>query len=477
MALDAGAASPSRAVIFAYALPALPLAMLVLPVYIYVPAYYADTLGLGFGGVGLVLLLARLWDMVTDPAIGWLSDRAGGRKRWVIAGLPLTMIAAWLLLMPPLGVGLAYLLAAAVALYLGWTMMMVPLNAWGAELASDYDTRTRIAGWREALALVGTVLAMAMPEIANRVMASTDQVGTLALPVLAVAIMLLLPLAVVFMAVLVPDVRPSPAPSARPNGLRTANALVTVWHNRPFRRLITAYFLNGVANGLPATLFLLFVEHRIGRPDAAGWLLLTYFFCGLAAVPVWMHLAKRFEKHHIWCVAMLATCAAFAAAPFLPVGQAWPFAVMSALTGLALGADLALPPAMQADVIDVDRLQTGRERAGFYMALWGMSTKMALALAVGIAFPLLALAGFAAVPSPVAEAAQGLWALTGLYAVAPILFKLAAVALMWRYPLTRLEQGRLRDALAHNRERIGQDDTTARFLANLDAHHPVPGSV
>lgn len=435
-----------RRVLLAYALPALPLAMLVLPVYVHVPAYYADGLGLGLAGVGFVLLLARLWDMVTDPAIGWLSDRFGGRKRWVVAGLPLTVIPAWLLLMPPAGAGLTYLLLVVLALYLGWTMMMVPLNAWGAELASDYDTRTRIAGWREVLALLGTVLAMALPELA-KITGLVSPTST-ALPVLAIIIIVLLPLAVLTMALLVPDVRPQhiavPLPSR--------DAIKALWHNRPFRRLISAYFLNGIANGLPATLFLLFVDHRLQRADAAGWLLLVYFFCGLAAAPLWMRWAKLYEKHQVWCVAMLLTCAAFTAAPFLPTGQAWPFAVMSALTGLALGADLVLPPAMQADVIDIDRLHTGRERAGLFMALWGMATKMALALAVGVAFPFLALAGFSQALAPEAPR-QGLWALTGLYAIAPILFKLAAVALMWRYPLTRLEQGRLRAALDHPQQR------------------------
>ncbi len=423
---------------FAYALPALPLAILVLPVYVHVPAFYATTMGMGLSGVGAVLLATRLWDMITDPVIGWACDRWGTRKGWIVAGLPITVLCAWLMLMPPSNVGLLYLLLVGLGLHLGWTIMMVPFNAWGAELASDYNTRTRIAGWREAMGLVGTVMAMALPELVRLWMPAIS-----ALTVLAISCLLLMPLSIAVMARLVPTTR-RPVQAAPTQKL----AFSILWQNRPFRRLIAAYFLNGVANGLPATLFLMFVEHRLQRPDAAGWLLLVYFFCGMAAVPLWMRSAERFEKHRVWCVAMLGTCLVFSVAPFLPAGLAWPFAIMAGLTGLALGADLALPPAMQADVIDIDRLQTGQERAGQYMALWGMATKMALALAVGTAFPLLSLAGFQAEgPMGAAFAQQGLWALAALYGLAPIAFKLAAIALMWHHPLTRAEHHRLQQAL------------------------------
>jgi len=59
----------------AFGLPGLPLAALTLPLHIYLPTYYADTLGLGLGTVGVVLLAARAWDMITDPVVGIAADR------------------------------------------------------------------------------------------------------------------------------------------------------------------------------------------------------------------------------------------------------------------------------------------------------------------------------------------------------------------------------------------------------------------
>ena len=131
---------------------------------------------------------------------------------------------------------------------------------------------------------------------------------------------------------------------------------------------------------------------------------------------------------------MLLACGFFVGALALGAGDAGAFAIICIGSGLALGADLLLPPAIQADVIDVDTLASGEQRAGFYFAIWGFATKLALAAAAGIAFPLLA--HFGLDPAAGLRAPQGLVALSLLYAGLPVMLKLAAIALMWRFDLT-----------------------------------------
>jgi Na+/melibiose symporter-like transporter len=127
--------------------------------------------------------------------------------------------------------------------------------------------------------------------------------------------------------------------------------------------------------------------------------------------------------------------------PFLGPGDIWAFAAMCVATGLMLGADLVLPSSMQADVVDLDTLRTGVARTGLYFALWSLATKLATALAVGIAFPVLDMAGFRSEgPNP----GGALTALVVLYAIVPIGCKLAAVALLWTYPIDAVRQARLR---------------------------------
>ena len=214
--------------------------------------------------------------------------------------------------------------------------------------------------------------------------------------------------------------------------------------NAPFRTLIIAWFINGIANGIPAALFLLYLEHRLeAGPAARSALIVMYFLCAILMMPVWVALSRRYGRHRVWCWAMIATCAAFIWVPLLGPGDIILFGVVCAVTGFGLGADLALPPALQADVVDLDTMESGERRAGLFFALWGMATKLALALAVGIAFPLLDWVGSAS------------FMLVALYSLVPIAFKLAAVALMARYPLTAARHaeiaGRLTASSTHER--------------------------
>jgi len=427
-----------RAVLIAYGLPGLPLAALLLPLYVTLPAFYAVDLGLGFFTVGVVLLLARFWDVVTDPLIGSLSDRLttrfGRRRPWLLAGAPVVMVSAGLLFLPGPDPGpdpgWSDLLVWTMVLYLGATMILLPYSAWGAELSADYNERSRIAGWREGLVVVGTLLAAGLP-------VAVGAERAVALEVIAWTLWIVLPVCLVIAVRFVPE-----RPAALPPPLAWRQGLCVIWRNGPFRRLIAAYFLNGIANGLPATLFLLYVEWVLEAPDWSGILLFVYFFCGVAAIPLWLRLSARWGKHRTWVGAMVWAALVFAFVPLLGPGDELWFLAVCVLTGISLGADLTLPASMQAEVIDLDTLRSRQSRAGLFFALWGVATKLALALAVGIAFPLLALAGLEA--DPEAGPASGLFALAALYSLLPAAIKLASVALIAGYPITAARQYRIR---------------------------------
>jgi Na+/melibiose symporter-like transporter len=391
-------------------------------------------MGLGLTVVGLVLLATRLFDVVTDPLIGILSDRTGGRfgrrRPWVAAALPVAAPAVWLLFVPPAGAGPLHLFLTASLVYLGWTMLNIAHTAWGAELSPLYHQRTRVNAWREAATLGGIVASALVPAFVPGGIA--DDLRALALVTLG----LCLPAFAVLFAT-VPD---APAPR-RPPGRAGLHALIApLLANAPFRRLLSAWVLNGIANGLPAALFLLVVTHLLAAEDKAGPLLLAYFLAGILAVPGWTRLAAAFGKHRAWCVAMLWACLVFAFVPLLGPGDWLAFLAISILSGAALGADLALPPSIQADVVDLDRLETGEGRAGLLFAVSSMAQKLGNALAVGLGLPLLEALGFRAAEG----GAQGLGALVALYCGAPVVLKLAAVALMWRFPLDAGTQALLR---------------------------------
>lgn len=427
----------SKTQLAAYGFPGLPLAVVTLPVFIFVPTYYAVDLGLGFAEVGVILFFMRLWDVVTDPLIGYLSDKTGiklGRRRsWMILGTPIVIAAAVLLLMPGSSASLLQLTLASAALYLGWTMVMLPYTAWGSELSIDYQERSRITSSREGFALIGTLVALTIPAVIGL----TDMAG--GLKGITIFLAIALPVAVLASATLLPDT-PAPLTTSSPT-----NGLAANWRqiadNGPFRRLLAAWFLNGLANGLPATLFILFVETRIGEPDKSGLLLLAYFLSAVVGLPFWLLIARRFDKHRTWCAAMVWACIWFSVTPFLQPGDVNIYLMVCVATGLALGADLALPPSIQADVIDLDRAENGTDRAGAFFALWGMATKVALAAAVGLAFPVLGLSAFGAGDGGTIE--NGM-VLALLYGALPIPLKLAAIVLVWRHPIDAAAQVELR---------------------------------
>ncbi len=414
----------SRGTVFFYGLPGLPLAVLGIPLYVFLPPFYAETVGIA--AVGILLLAARLWDVVTDPLVGALGDRIdtrlGRRKTLILIGTPLLLLSVDQLFRPPDGAGMLHLLGWSFLVYLAWTLVSLPYTAWGAELSRNYDQRSSITGSREGFVIVGMLLAIVLPAV----MVPDGSPGE-ALAWLAGMLWISVPLAIGAALLLVPEPRNLLPPVPWRDGVRLLR------ENKPFFRLLIAYILNGLANALPATLFLLFAQHVLVAEDWAGAMLITYFAAGLLGIPLWLWLSRRIGKHRAWACSMLWAAAIFVWVPFLGEGDAWLFLIICLFSGLSLGIDMALPASIQADLVDRDTARGGGQRTGLFFGLWGMATKLALALAVGLAFPLLALSGFDASDSN----PDGLLALGLLYGLAPIPFKLAAVWLMWGFPVDR----------------------------------------
>ncbi|MFD0917453.1 MFS transporter [Pseudahrensia aquimaris] len=427
--------------LIAYGLPAISLAALTLPLYVVVPTFYAESLKLPVEAIGLTLLFVRLFDAVNDPLIGWLSDRWrpawGRRKVWFTAFVPIALLGAWNLFWPPADAGLWHLGVWSLVLSLGYTGAILPYTAWGAELDTSYEGRSRVAAVREGLILVGTLVAIAVPFT----LGWSDPAAFHGLALLAVGIALTLPVFVTITLFFVPE--PRERSRTRVN---LSDGLGHMIRNAPFVRLVSAFLLNGLGNAIAATLFLLYVSERLGLGDQRGAFLFVYFLAGVIGVPFWNWLAKRTSKHRAWCIAMIFAIVVFSPAPFLPEGSIYGFGAICVLSGLALGADLTLPPAIQADVIDVDTARSGEQRSGTYFAAWSLTTKLALALAVGIAFPVLGVFGFD--PAQDAQStAIGITLLGFFYGWGPIALKIPAVAMMWNFPLTREDVDRLSDEI------------------------------
>ena len=417
-----------------YAAPALPLAALYFPVFVYIAPFYAEFRDVSLGALGALFIIIRLFDAVSDPAMGWVSDRTksrfGRRRPYLALSVPLICFSVWMLMVPPVGADVWHVAIWLTLLTLSWTIALTPYFAWGAELSGDYAQRATITTWREGASLIGTVLAVILYNVADGAAEGLRNV--------ALMVVVLLPITVGAALWLTPEPRNF---SARTLDLR--HSLSTILQDRLFRRLLLAYFVNGLANALPAGLFLFFIGDLLGAPDA-GWLLLVYFLCAIGGMPIWAWAARRFSKHRAWGGAMIYASVLFAPAVLLGEGDVMWFTVISIATGVALGADLSLPPAIQADVVDNDTAKNGEQRTGVFFALWSVATKAALAIAGGTALIILDMSGF---ETGGENDQTALFTLAALYALAPAALKLVAVAIMWNFPLGEAQQRALRSRI------------------------------
>lgn len=403
--------------------------MAALPIYVHVPKFYADTLGLSLASIGLLLLLARIFDAVQDPLLGYWSDRTRmsgrGRGVWVAWGTPFLALGMVGLFMPPaLGVtGLSiWLVVMLLIVYTAFSMITISYQAHGAEMSVDPVERTRIVSFREGLGLIGVFLAAALPEVLSAQMGARAGFSTFSL--------LFAPL-VVILAVLMLRASPPAVTLSTSDDKQIFAVMLKPFANARFRPLLGIFVMNGIAASIPATLVLFFIEDAIQRPDLTAHFLITYFAAGAAGMPLWVRLSARIGKGRAWMAGMLLSIAAFVWAFLLGPGDAAAFFVICFMSGLGLGADLALPPSILADVIDIDERAGKGRNEGAYFGLWNLVTKANLAVAAGVALPLLGWLGYAP-KQPVTPAV--LTSLAFVYAVLPCVLKAGAALLLWRSP-------------------------------------------
>lgn len=419
----------SRGGLFAYAAFALPLAMAALPIYVHVPKYYAGTLGVPLAWVGAILLATRLFDALQDPLLGYLSDRSVhtrlGRRLPVLLGAPV-LAAGFVALfnVPDAGaVWLALWLAGClVVVTFGFSAASISYFAMGAELSRDYHERTRVTATRGALGVLGVLIAAALPVLLSA--EAGDESGLAVFSLLFLPVIALCALATLLWSPKPPRQLKAPRFSWR----RVRQPLA----NREFRWLMAVFVASGIAAAIPGTLILFFVQDVLQRPQYAGLFLGLYFLFGALGMPAWIAASRRLGKRNAWLVGMFLAVAAFIWAFSLGEGEVIGFALVCMLSGLAYGAELAIPSSMLADVVDGGVREGEARPDGAYFGLWQMLEKLNLALAAGIALPALAWLGYAP-GTPQASFS----ALPAMYALVPCAIKLASAALLWWAPLDR----------------------------------------
>ncbi len=426
-----------------YALPSLVTSVAALPMALFVPAFYADDLGLPLAAVGGAIAASRLLDVVTDPLIGSLSDRLGSRwgrrKPWIIVGTPLFLVAVWQVFVPGDSASTTYLLGWSALLYLAFTMIDLPHKAWGAELSTDYDERSRITSWREALSTAGQVGLLAFLVVlgARGMDAAADQLRGMAW-----VIVVGLPLLVAAAVVRVPEGRSEGFAHPRRSFLA---GLRLVAGNPAFGRMIgcVVLFVSGIA--IQGTLHRLVLSDVMGDASRFPLMVLIENVATLAAVPLWLWLSIRIGKHRALMAAALWLAVLSLPLALLREGDLVMLIALIAVRGSSFASILFLANSIAADVIDVDTLASGEQRSGLFFAAWGMTIKLSLALGVLLGTALPAAFGYdpsADITPPDVQA----WLML-VYGIVPALMMAAGVLFLYRFPITRERHAQVRAEL------------------------------
>ncbi len=437
----------SRRTLFFYGLADMPIQMAAVPVLAFVPNYYGHDLGLSLSAVAVVLFASRAFDAITDPLVGWLSDRTqtrwGRRRVWMVASVPILMLAIYKLFMPDPDVTPIYLLTWLLVLWTGWTMLFIPYYAWAAELSPDYRERTRITGWRAWLGLAANVLSKLVPAAAIFLFNYGGTRETLLL--IGVMMIVLLPVTVGLTVAFVPEGR-----DYVPSRVSLVAGLKIMWANSPFKRLLAAFFVNQFGTAISTALIVFYVRGVLQEEEKAILQLMVFYGFNLIGVPFWMRYSSYLGKHRSWCISLLLFSVCMLGYLFLGAGDFYYMLPITAVTGFLGGSFLLLANSMKADVIDVDRLATGEDRAAWFFAVWSLALKIALTVAPSVALLLLAGVGF----DPQLGAENGEGAMLGLkllFVFGPATGFLLAAMIAWRYPLTEARHAELRAQIAAQR--------------------------
>jgi Na+/melibiose symporter-like transporter len=412
-------------------------------VVIYLPAFYAQRFGLGLTAVGAIFMVCRLLNAFSDPIIGILSDRTetrfGRRKPWVIGGGILLMLAVAAIFMPASGAGAAYLAIGLLALYLGASAFSTPLYAWAGSLSPLYHERTRNQTYLQTIVSLGLVSMVAIPLVLER-----GGVTDMATKIAGMGWSNIAALAI-GLPILAFGFRERPAPAIRRH-LGFGPALRLLATDRTVLRVIGSDFFVSLGQGFRGALLIFFVTAAMKLPMSAMLIIpLVQYGFGVFASPIWMRIGYRLGKSRTLIVAEITQIVINLGLLFLSPGQYGPLIALTIAQGLSQGSGNLMLRAIVSDVADQERLRTGKDHAGLLFSIFNVTINAAMALAVGIALPLVGAFGF--LPGK-PNSAEALSSLRWVIAVGPAIGHALSAALMLRFPLDEARHAEILAALA-----------------------------
>ena len=436
--------------VFAFGLPGMPLAGLLLILGVFVPSHYVN-LGLSLGTVAAAMFVVRLGDISLDPVLGLLMDRTktpiGRYRPWLILGVPVVMYGIYRLLVWHPEVSAAQMVIWLLVTYAGYSMLTLALASWAAVLSTDYNDRSRVYGWLQGITVIGSVGLLTLPLYTHGRIA----VGRAAsMPMVGWILIFAFPITVAIAALFTPE-------KIKPTVERPRFSPKDYWAaiTRPsMLRIIVADLLLTLGAGATAPIYGYFFKEAKGFTVVeVSLLLVAYIGAGLIGSPLWGAVARRISKHR--AVQAACVCYAIAQAVLMAIPRVWPghkpiddLPTVLGMFGVGLCASAFIPlaRAMVADVVDEVRVLTGQDLTSLLYSMVTTTTKIGAAIAVAIIFPILSLFGYNG-HEGVVNTPHAIFGLEMCYLFAPIVLVFIGGAALFGYPLDATSHAKVRAAL------------------------------
>ena len=399
-----------------YAIFAAPLAAVGIPIYIYAPKFLVDHYGLSLWHVGAMFLFLRLIDVIQDPFLGKIAQKIGKyRRNSVLIFIVMLCFSVWFFFaVDPLFEPLVYSGLCLLIMFTAFSYLNICFYSQGLILveSKSINTHEGLAAWRETGALIGIVTACLLPTFFQTF--GMDPWGGF-----AVSLVIMLTISNFIMRncwTHVPKIR-------------SQVKVLSFLRDSKTRSFLFLAFLNASPVAITSTLFLFFVETRLGAANFSGIFLLTFFISAAVSVPLWGKLTTYYELRQLLSIGMLLAVVTFGFTSFLSSGDIFPFIIICGLSGASLGADMSILPAMYASHIS----RVGFE-SSIAFGLWSFFNKVTLAVSAGVILPILAMTGFV---SGEREVEGQFFNLNFFYCLLPCSLKLLALIALQYGPFER----------------------------------------
>ena len=393
---------------------------------IMLPAFFAEVHGFEISVIGIIIFLSKLIDIITDPLVGWLNDKNFfPRKAYLLIGGILSGLALTQLFLKQDIDQEIFLFVWLSILYLGWTMFQIPYLSIGYDLEKNYFLRTKLSATREFFILLGLFCSLGIPmffsigneELLENIVFIATLFGLMGL---------------ILFCSLIPENK-----RTNEKKIKFKKVIKNLKKNIYFSKIFLVLVVNNLANVFPMVLFAFFITYVLGGDDSnRQTTLFFYFLFAIMGVPFWTIISKKYGKKEVWSLSLFMSAMFFLLVFFLEDGNFVFFIIISCITGFCLGADLIIPPSIQADITDWHRSKFGEDISGVLFSIITFLNKFAFAVVSIFVFGIMGVLDFDT--DGEINTNVRLFIIIS-YALAPILLKLLAAYLLVNFKLKENE--------------------------------------